>query len=526
MANVDTLLAKGYLPRELPPPFSSLSFGGAVDQISRRWNQVYARLGKKGQQQFRVSSCTKFSIPRVNYSRRILSIPNPLHQMHLATLISTNWPQIDAFCRRSRLSSSRPVRDNSGARAFMTRKKFSEYKRAYVQDSFDRLFEVRTDIARFFPSIYTHSLAWAIHGKYAAKTNRSRSLWGNALDSAVRACQDGQTIGIPIGPDTSLVLSEIIGAAIDDLILKKCKANGYRFVDDFHLFCKTQDEAEQLLKYLQASFAEYELDMNDSKTDILRFPQPFEAHWTTELGAFRLDGTAKQQRRKLGQYFSNLYHHQLEHPSESVIKYGLSIFQTLRLHLSNWRYLESLLLKTVIASPQCLPDLYLILLRFRKAVQTRRLKRALLELLRVHSDKGHSFELTWVLWIAKFFGVKLPALVLRPIIASLDPAATIMMIDLYKSKLVSGSLDLRPVRLALTSASLRDSGWLLTYELLKKGWVRMKNNPAKSDRFFRVLLDQNVDFYDSSKQLIADIVKATPPSPDPWRGIVIWGGGY
>jgi hypothetical protein len=526
MVNIDALLAKGYLPRELPPPFSSLSFGGAAVQISRRWNQVYTRLGKQAQQQFRVSSCTKFSIPRVNYSRRILSLPNPLHQMQLAALISANWPQIDAICRRSRLASSRPVLDTSGARAVVTRKKFREYKHAYVQDSFDRLFEVRTDIARFFPSIYTHSLAWAIHGKATAKSNRSRSLWGNALDSAVQACQAGQTIGIPIGPDTSLVLSEIIGAAIDELILKKQKASGYRFVDDFHLFCRTQDEAEHLLRYLQACFAEYELDMNDSKTDIRRFPQPFEAQWTIALGSLRLDGTAKQQRRRLSQYFSSLYHYQLENPGESVVKYGLGIFQTLRLHIGNWRFLESLLLKTVIASPQCLPDLYLVLLRFRKAVQRRVLRRALLELLRTHSDKGHSFELSWVLWIAKFFDVKLPASVLRPIIASLDPAATIMTIDLYRSKLVSGYLDIRSVRLALTSASLKDSGWLLTYELLKKGWIRMKDNPVRSDHFFHLLLDFDVDFYDSSKRLMADILKATPPSPDPWRGIVVWGGDY
>lgn len=497
-----TLLSKGYFPKELPPPFLSESFANEADEIAKRWKRVSEPARKK----FRESTCVKYSIPRINYSRRIISIPNPLHQHALVEVIAANWAQLGKFCKQSRLSASRPIVDLSGRRAVTTLKKFSEYKRAYVKDSFDRLFEIRTDIARFFPSIYTHSIAWAIHGKAAAKKNRgNRSALGNALDIAVRACQSNQTIGIPIGPDTSIVLSEIIGSAIDMMLKEKYQVNGYRFVDDYHIFCKTHEEAEHILKYLQSCFAKFELDMNDAKTDIVRFPQPFESKWTIELSSFAFSRNAKKQRLQIGQFFSLLYQSCHDHPEESVVKYGIKVLHRCSLQKANWSYIESLLLKTVIAFPQTLPELFSYFESHRSYVDKAILRRALMEILRNHSDKGHSFEVSWVLWIAKFFQIRIPAKDIVPIIQSQDVIPTIVAFDLYRSKLVSGKLDVRSIGPLLTEESLLDDHWLLTYELLKKGWIRKKDNPLKASKYFKILQDLKVDFYNSSKRLIRPI---------------------
>jgi hypothetical protein len=60
--------------------------------------------------------------------------------------------------------------------------------------------------------MYTHSLAWALDSKENVKTNlRSRiSSVGDDLDLAARNGQEKQTKGIPVGPDSSQVLAEII----------------------------------------------------------------------------------------------------------------------------------------------------------------------------------------------------------------------------------------------------------------------------------------------------------------------------
>jgi len=47
-------------------------------------------------------------------------------------------------------------------------------------------------------------------------------LTGNKLDKALRELNDGQTHGIPIGPDISLLVAEALLAATDRELLQRC----------------------------------------------------------------------------------------------------------------------------------------------------------------------------------------------------------------------------------------------------------------------------------------------------------------
>ena len=94
-----------------------------------------------------------------------------------------------------------------------------------------------TDLSEFYSSLYTHSVPWAIHGKAAAKAQRRVSaLYGNRLDELLRTAQDHQTVGIPIGPDTSLIVAELVLSAVDRKLARHI-ANilGLRYMDDFEL---------------------------------------------------------------------------------------------------------------------------------------------------------------------------------------------------------------------------------------------------------------------------------------------------
>ena len=73
------------------------------------------------------------------------------------------------------------------------------------------------DISSFYPSVYTHTIPWALHSKAVAKKNKAKNdtYFGNILDGCSMGVQDWQTVGLPIGPDTSHIIAEIIGVAID-----------------------------------------------------------------------------------------------------------------------------------------------------------------------------------------------------------------------------------------------------------------------------------------------------------------------
>ena len=77
-----------------------------------------------------------------------------------------------------------------------------------VELALDYDFMIQTDIIDCYPSIYTHSIAWALHTKICAKELRGdNGLIGNVIDSHIQDMRQGQTNGIPQGS----ALMDLIG---------------------------------------------------------------------------------------------------------------------------------------------------------------------------------------------------------------------------------------------------------------------------------------------------------------------------
>ncbi len=113
---------------------------------------------------------------------------------------------------------------------------------------------LHADVQNFYPSIYTHSIDWAMHGKVAAKTahKAGKVTFGARLDKAFQTSQDGQTSGICIGPDTSLIVAECIMARVEEGIRTRLpNVRGYRFWDDFELSFSSLQGVEEGLTVLQ-----------------------------------------------------------------------------------------------------------------------------------------------------------------------------------------------------------------------------------------------------------------------------------
>ena len=501
MIELKDFIKYGYFPKELPPPFNTMSFAENSEKIHKEWRNK----GKTIKKNFNETLCAIYSIPRINYSRRRISIPNPLHQYELTSLLVDNWEKIISFLKEAKLSASFPVIDNEQNRALITKKTFSEYKRAYVRGSFNRLFEVRTDISRFYPTIYTHAIPWALHTKEIAKKQRStNSLLGNEIDKKMRSCQSGQTIGIPIGPDTSFLVAEIIATALDKKIIQKFKdIKGYRYIDDYHLFVKTQEEAEKLLKYLQSLFSEFELDINDTKTDIIKFPEPFEESWVIQIGMFPFAGNRYNQKKKIGQYFSLVFKLNKEYNTDSILKYAIKRLYSVRIYKDNWDFYESLLLKTLLAEPRLLPEIFNILYYYKDRVHVRFLKQVIDSILLTHSDKGHSFEISWSLWIAKTFKFKIRKKLAENIFNSNDVISRIVAFDLMNSGYISTDINIESTLNDLIPESFSNENWILTYEVLKKGWVSSeKLKYLKNNEYFKILKKYDISFYDDNLQVM------------------------
>jgi Reverse transcriptase (RNA-dependent DNA polymerase) len=274
-------LARGYFPKELPSIFSSVPFAMVSSSLSAA---VPARMW---------TSPVNLNLARPGTLRRHLAIPNPFSQRILASTCASNWTDLDSHLRRSGISLTRPVPSPKG-RALAFRVPFSSRATERVARAPRARYTLRTDISECYRSVYTHSLEWALHTKASAKANlaaRGPALLGGILDKNVREGQDGQTKGIPIGPDTSLLLCEIVLCAVDaELEARHPKTRDFciRFMDDLEFCAQSKGEAEDVLLTWDSLVSSYDLSVNPMKTEIIEGPVPPVFPWRVTLSQFNL----------------------------------------------------------------------------------------------------------------------------------------------------------------------------------------------------------------------------------------------
>ena len=134
----------------------------------------------------------------------------------------------------------------------------------------------QADITDCYGSIYTHSIAWALHSKVIAKScRRDNSLIGNKCDWFLQRMSNGQTNGIPQGSVLSDLFAELLLGYIDSILLekidevdKKLHFEILRFRDDYRIFTDNQQVAEIILKLLTEVLLGFGLKLNTKKTSI------------------------------------------------------------------------------------------------------------------------------------------------------------------------------------------------------------------------------------------------------------------
>mgnify|MGYP006431653877 CR=1 FL=1 len=508
------LLKSGYFPKELPPPFESKSFSHKIEVIKTQWNSVSSRFRREERLKYSDSKWVVFSIPKVQLSRRIINIPNPLHQSKLTSTIANRWTEIDNIFKKSTISSSSPIEDPKQNRTLISKHNFSTFKRKRLNESFANLYEVKTDVSRFYGTIYTHSIPWLIHTKPIAKENRTdMTMLGNALDRDLRNLNSGQTVGIPIGPDTSLVIAEIITCLMDVQIQSKLKnVNTFRFIDDYYMYCDSYADAEKAFKFIQSVLTEYQLDINEEKTKISNSPFAFDTKWSIDIGSFTFRKKAKSQLTDIERFVSLTLIHSNENPKDSVLLFSIKVLKYLDLFEENWDTYESLILKIGITEPRTLPDVAKILASNTRQFSRKKIKNIVEKLIDIHLPKGHNYEVSWALWMCVEFKIKLKNKIAERIFASNDYISILVALDLKDRGQINASVSTNELLTELTEESLMNENWLFTYESIKKGWLKPLNNPIDENKYFQILLENGIYFYNRDAKVKTFTIKK--PSKD------------
>lgn len=497
------LVQKGYFPRELPPPFKTESFAAYAIGAAGGWTANQRNTWRR---------CVAHNLARPGGLRRPLKIPNPISYFVLAELIANNWPEIRAHTWKQRLSSSRPYVLSRNIRAVIPRYHYGELPRIRSLRRRGHRYLLSTDIDQFYPSIYTHAIPWALHTKATCKAalrlpNRGANLLGNQLDKATQAMNDGQTRGIPIGPDTSLILAEILLAAVDDGLIEQFDplVRGYRYVDDYELSCVTLSEAEAQLTALQGLLGEYELLLNPRKTSLIELPASLQDNWSVDLSRFPIRDRAQPigQRNDLIALFSKALEVARERPLESVLRYAVARVERLNVGTRAWRTFHNCVLSAVTADSSTLAvalgAIHEVSSRGGHAVAKTPLRDVFESIIHIHAPRAQGSEVAWAVWGALGWNVDLSA----------DAAALVSKMDDNIVALLSmhaedrrifpvGSID-RTLWDGLVNQPdvLESENWLLGYEANQKGWLGC---PAvAADPIYSAMSAANVSFYDPAE---------------------------
>jgi hypothetical protein len=317
-------------------------------------------------------------------------------------------------------------------------------------------------------------------------------------------------MGVPIGPDLSLLIAEMLLSAVDQELVNSTSVRGLRYIDDYELSFNTLAEAERVQGVLQGLLSDYELALNGAKTIIHQLPLQLQDPWISELGHFDLRIRERGQHTDLLRYFDRAFELARTHPSEGVLKYAVGKAANLAVRSENRILFQDLLLQCASVEPGCLPMILRVLCRFRaqedaarepKIIDVPKLERTFNGIIQSHAPQGHSSEVCWALWGCILFEVEVLRDSADALIAMSDPTAALLGLHAQRKGLLPRKDYLKSFEQFLTVQDLYGEQWILAYEANVKGWLRSgvgKDNVA-SDSRFSILKANRVEFYDEGK---------------------------
>lgn len=501
--NDDSLFAKrmiedGYFPSNLPPVFRVSNLSAATRELLS--SGIYTTE--------KATECAKYNATKNRGQRRIFSVPNPTLIVDLASFFIKYKQEINEHLKGTSDSNSFPKFTATGPRpiAITPIAEFHRLSRKVLSLS---RYVIRTDISKFYHSIYTHSIPWALHGKQNAKSDRkpdSSTTFGNRLDWLLRQSQDGQTIGIPVGPDFSRIISEIIGTSIDQKFRSICTPDTpmLRYVDDIYIGCDNLDEANHHLSSIRNAIRSLELDINDSKTEILSSNNNLEPFWpvliSRELEIYHSSDRNNGRRKfEFVQFLDEIVRISNSIQNESPIKYFIKLVDKLRIWDKYWDVIEPFLISVAVNFPQCWEYVArVVAMRNRiTRVDIKNWRSTAHITVKNFGKSGYDSEITWAVWLLKELDEGIERDTLEVILDNCGPIPILIALDVNINHRSGHKIKKEKLIDRFGRHPMLGANWLLAYECDRQFGFSIKTKNIYGNQLFRKCYDNDVSFYDS-----------------------------
>lgn len=491
------LLSHGYFAPELPPCFVSHDLAKYRKFTLDHIDALPLVKGKPAFLRY-VSEPSWFYFPRFGKDDRRHGVPNPLSYLFLSRAVADNYVKLRAASKQSSISASPPIFDWNGPRALI--RPSIDLRDDFRVDLSSRREEfVSADIRAFFHSIYTHAIPWAIHGKAFAKEHRGLEHFGNLVDLLFRNAQDGQTLGLPVGPDCSRLIAEVVASAIDAKLREKVGVgprDASRYIDDYTISSGDNLSGKTLIAALRQAVGQFELELNNEKSAILPTSVRHGTGWKQEVRSFVPRGAGDDAAFQ--HFFYRVGRVCDAYPDTNVEKYAFQNARGAFVQATSWGKLQSHLISAYRRNSSLVAFLVEItILRQieRSDVDYRMLAEFLANRLPVLARENRSGEIIWLLFLAARIRIRLSAKSLEPL-AEIENAMVALLVAFCVSlNLVDGPVDFALWNRSLTTDGLRTGMWLYAYESVGLGINPMSSATfIESDAFFAPIHAKKIRF--------------------------------
>ena len=401
-----------------------------------------------------------YSASQYNSNRRDFSVIHPVVAYRMADFIERHHEKLNTYFQNRNHSYTTPILSAESQKSIEIAgiKKFEEAK-------YNRLsrfeFIVCTDISRFYYSLYTHVIPWAFHTKSVAKSRRSpkdQKIFFNEADKIIQSSQGGQTIGLPVGPKMSLIFSELIGHAIDNEFTKLMNSTSekgknivfdfIRYNDDILIGTNSISETEIALATYRKAVRNFELDLNQAKTNIFSFDYTFDEHWKLDISQkFEFVQTSNSDSRL--EYFRSIldfvFSQNIECKNQRILEFILIMLIKSRSIYEDdlWKIIESFLMRVILHGGYVIDYVVrLVLWRYKlyKDIDIKHWRELFYLVLNKSVKLGHDNEVCWIICACQILHINVPLKIGRQIVKNCGPISTVAIINCAKHNLVVWSI--------------------------------------------------------------------------------------
>lgn len=478
----DTFLHKAlctsYFPKELPPIFSTEKFGDIMKK----------QIKEKKLQGPKENEGTGYYITKNNNSQRRLSISHPLAYSNVCRIIYENWEYIKCFMTKNwqcqRISMIRPRNSADSYRLIPMEynTKAKDDLLAKLEILGNRKYIVKTDISMAFPSIYSHAIAWAFKGKEIAQQEKNKKDWINGLDTAIRYMNNNESIGIPISPDISNVIFDIVISCIDKELIN-LGFKYVRYIDDFFCVCETKEEAERFILILTKELNKFHLRINDKKTQIIETPHPMDDLWVRELRKIKLPESIDDNNYKdIISFLDDAVTIFKRENNASVLRFAIKKIRKIPIKSKKSFYsIEKYLHHLIYLYPYTIPDIDVFYEINIEYIYASSLSVLLETIINEKNNEEKSDVITWAFYLALKYKRWLPKINLQ----SINDAVSLIMASTYYKQMKQDEICDNIVKMAKSRAE-----WLLRYSLLN-------SDNLTHDGFLCFLKKKDISFIDN-----------------------------